>query len=65
MSTDIIQWQTMQDGRQQRVVSVDAIKTFLAATLPLMLLTFGAWFAVHRLLGRRQKSRERARSSPV
>jgi hypothetical protein len=59
MSTDIVHWQTLNNGKQERVVSVGAIETFLIASLPLMALTFCAWYVVYRWLNRRQKSRWR------
>lgn len=63
MSTDIITWQTSQDGEQRRVVSVGALEIFLVATLPLMFLTFCAWYVVYRWLDWRQKSRWRRSST--
>jgi hypothetical protein len=59
MSTEIVRWQASNNGKRKRVVSVGAIETFLAASLPLTALTFCAWYVVYRWLNRRQKTRWR------
>ena len=48
MSTDIVQWQTPAPGGLEKVISRDAIGTFLAITIPCMVLTFSAAFGFYR-----------------
>jgi hypothetical protein len=57
MSTDIVSFQTTSTGKQEKTVSLGAIEIFLATSLPLMLLTFAAWFVVYRWVNRKDSRR--------
>lgn len=48
MSTDIVQWQTPAAGGLEKVTSRGAIWTFLAITIPCMVLTFSAAYGFYR-----------------
>ena len=48
MSTSIVQWQTAAPGGLEKVVSRGAIETFLAITIPCMVLTFSAAYGFYR-----------------
>lgn len=47
MSTDIITWQTNAAGESQRVYQSGALDLYLAITIPMMAVSFGAWRAVY------------------
>lgn len=55
MSTDIIRFQNDQNGEPQRVFHSKALQLYLMITLPLMLLTFAAWYFVKRRIGRKTR----------
>ena len=63
MSTDIVQWQRNPMGTIVKTVSSEAIMVFLAATIPLILLTFAAWYVVYRYLERKQEKHNKRQSS--
>lgn len=48
MSTDIVHWQAPEPGDLKKVVSLDAIKIFLAITIPCMILTFIGAYGFYR-----------------
>ena len=48
MSTDIVHWQAPEPGGLKKVVSPDAIKIFLAITIPCMILTFIGAYGFYR-----------------
>lgn len=43
MSTDIVRFQSIDAGKRVRIFSPDALRFFLAITLPLMVVSFLAW----------------------
>jgi hypothetical protein len=47
MSTDIIQYQGTNPGKDGEIFSLPALKLFLAISLPMMVLTFLAWGAIY------------------
>jgi hypothetical protein len=47
MSTDIIKWQFNAEGQTQRVYQSEALNLYLVITIPMMLVTFGAWRVVY------------------
>jgi hypothetical protein len=47
MSTDIVRWQTNAAGESQRVYQSGALDLYLAITVPMMAVTFGAWRVVY------------------
>lgn len=57
MSTDIIRWQSdlPGQGEPQKTVSLGALQFFMAITVPLMLVTFLAWFIVYRCVKRKDE----------
>jgi nitrate reductase NapE component len=47
MSTDIVRFQTGNDGQTQKVFQLDALQLFLAICLPMMAVVFVAWYGVY------------------
>lgn len=47
MSTDIIQYQGTEPGKNGEIFSLPALKLFLAISLPMMVFTFLAWGAIY------------------
>jgi hypothetical protein len=47
MSTDILQFQTTDSGSAQEIFQLDAFTRYMEITIPLMLITFAAWYAVY------------------
>jgi hypothetical protein len=43
MSTDIVRFQKGDSGKSESVFSLEALRLFLAITLPLMVVSFLAW----------------------
>jgi hypothetical protein len=56
MSTDIVTWQTDSGGQTQRVYQSGALGLYLAITIPMMVVTFGAWRVVYEWM--RYKERQ-------
>ncbi|KIW43344.1 uncharacterized protein PV06_04456 [Exophiala oligosperma] len=50
MSTDIVQY-----DHSKEIFSKEALKLFLAVSLPMMLFTFLAWYAVYWCVNHREK----------
>lgn len=57
MSTDIVRFQPTRKGKTQKTFQQGALQLYLAITVPLMLFTFAAWYAVKWRASQR-KSRE-------
>lgn len=55
MSTGIVQFGTSATGASERTVQVGALQLFLALSLPLMLLTFVAWYFVYWWINRKEE----------
>ena len=55
MSTDIVTWQTTQESGQ--VFQPGALKLYLAITIPMMAVTFAAWWGVYWYVNRRQEAK--------
>jgi hypothetical protein len=62
MSTDILQYEFTDEGKSREIFQIRALKRFLALTLPIMLLTFGAWYGVYYLISQREKSINKAKN---
>jgi hypothetical protein len=57
MSTDIVQYQVAADGKSQEIFQLGALQLYLAITLPMMLLTFGAWYGVYFWVDRKERAK--------
>jgi hypothetical protein len=57
MSTDIIRFQKGDSGKPERVFSLEALRLFLAITLPLMVVSFLAWGVFYWVTTLREKLR--------
>ncbi|KAF2139611.1 uncharacterized protein K452DRAFT_275029 [Aplosporella prunicola CBS 121167] len=55
MSTDIVRFGSENPASPKKKVSVEAIKLYMAVTLPLMVMTFGAWYGVYLWVNKREK----------
>ncbi|KAI9866764.1 MAG: hypothetical protein M1813_000706 [Trichoglossum hirsutum] len=55
MSTDIIRFQTDQTGEPSRTFRLGALQLFLAITVPLMFVSFLAWYGVYWWVDRKDK----------
>jgi hypothetical protein len=55
MSTDIIHFYTTDAGESQTVYQKGALQLYLAISLPLMLLTFTAWYGVYWWVNRKDQ----------
>ena len=62
MSTDIVQYQVTDTGNSQKVVQLGALQLYMAITVPLMLLTFAAWYGVYWWVDRAEDARSREKS---
>jgi hypothetical protein len=63
MSTDIIAWETNTAGESQRVYQPGALALYLAITVPIMAVTFGAWRAVYEWMKwKERKEAEKAKN---
>jgi hypothetical protein len=60
MSTDILQFQTTESGSAQEVFQLDALTRYLEITLPLMLITFAAWYVVYWWVNRSEAKKASA-----
>jgi len=52
MSTDIIHFQA-ESKTSGKIFQLGALELYLAITIPLMAVTFAAWYLVYRWLNRR------------
>jgi hypothetical protein len=52
MSTDIVQFQTDSTGKSNKIFQLGALQLFLTICLPMMLLTFVAWYGVYWYVNR-------------
>lgn len=59
MSTDIVHFQTTSSGTSTRTVQLGALRLFIAISLPLMLITFSAWYVVYWWVDRIEKTKEK------
>jgi hypothetical protein len=55
MSTDIVQYQVGVDGNSYEIFQLGALQLYLAITLPMMFLTFAAWYGVYFFVDRKEK----------
>jgi len=55
MSTDIIHFHTTDTGESQSVYQWSALQLYLAISLPLMFLTFTAWYGVYWWVNRKDE----------
>ena len=56
MSTDIVRWNSDNDGHSVRVVSSGALWLYLIITLPLMVVTFAGWYGVYWWVNTKDKT---------
>lgn len=61
MSTDIISFQTDSEGKSQEVFRSDALRVFIAISLPLMVASFVAWYGVYWWVNRKVERKCRSR----
>ena len=54
MSTDIVHWDTGNDGKSVKNFQLGALQIYLAISLPFMLATFGIWYGFHWLERRKE-----------
>jgi hypothetical protein len=55
MSTDIVHWDRNGNGKSHEIFQLSALKVYLVITLPLMVLSFAAWYAVYWWVDRKEK----------
>lgn len=60
MSTDIIEFETNENGISQRIFHLDALQLFMTIALPLMLSTFAAWYGVYWWIDRKEELKRRS-----
>ncbi|KAI9780709.1 MAG: hypothetical protein M1816_002758 [Peltula sp. TS41687] len=53
MSTDIVRFPKPDSGKPQRTVSFAALQLFMAISIPLMFLSFVAWWGVYKWVNRK------------
>ena len=58
MSTDIVHWDTGNDGKSVKNFQLGALQIYLATSLPFMLATFGIWYGFHWLERRKEALKE-------
>ncbi|OCK86349.1 hypothetical protein K432DRAFT_341488 [Lepidopterella palustris CBS 459.81] len=63
MSTDIFKFETGNSGKTQKFVQTGALQLFMSITIPLMVLTFGAWYGVYWWVNHREKKKGRVNSA--
>ena len=59
MSTDIVHWQTDDNGQSQKIFQLGALQTFMTICLPMMLGTFVAWYGVYWWVDRKETLKRR------
>jgi hypothetical protein len=47
MSTDIVKFQTDNNGQTQKVFHLEALQLFLSICLPMVVVVFVAWYGVY------------------
>lgn len=57
-STDIIQFEAIDGGSFKELFSIQALRVFFAITIPLMVVTFTAWYILAWWIKNRQKVRK-------
>jgi hypothetical protein len=65
MSTDIVKFQTDSAGNTQEVFHLGALRLFLTICLPMMLLTFIAWYGVYWWVNRIDKKKRQAKLESI
>jgi len=65
MSTDIIHFQPAESGGSGRIYESAALKLYMEITVPLMLITFAAWYGVYKFENRDLKKPRRGNKGPV
>ena len=65
MSTDIIRFPTLDSGQPKKTFSLAALQLFMTISLPLMFLSFFAWWIVYRWVNRKDKLRFKGLISEV
>ena len=59
MSTDIIHWHQVDDGKSEKTFQLSALRTYLAISLPFMLVTFSVWYGFHWYGARKEQCKAR------
>ncbi|KUJ17136.1 uncharacterized protein LY89DRAFT_585234 [Mollisia scopiformis] len=62
MSTDIVRFQGPNGGPGPKTFQAEALKLYVYITLPMMLLTFAAWFLIYKLESRKADKKRRRKS---
>lgn len=60
MSTDIIKFETNDNGISQKIFHMDALRLFMMIALPMMLSTFAAWYGVYWWIDRKEELKRRS-----
>jgi TRAP-type C4-dicarboxylate transport system permease large subunit len=58
MSTDIVQYQLTDAGKSEEIFQLGALQLYMAITVPLMVITFGAWYGVYWFVDRKEAARD-------
>ena len=65
MSTDIIRWQTNATGQSERLYQSGALGVYLAITIPMMVIAFGAWRVVYEWMRYKERKDVRKTQSEI
>lgn len=60
MSTPVVQFNDDNENLSDRNIGVGALQFYVVVSVPLMLLTFASWYAVHWWERRKEKRRRKA-----
>ena len=61
MSTDIVRFEVANDGQTQKLFQLDALQLFLAISLPMTVVVFVGWYAVHWWVDQKEAEERRLR----
>ncbi|RFU28625.1 hypothetical protein B7463_g7720, partial [Scytalidium lignicola] len=59
MSTSIVQWDRNADGESKENFQMAALKVYLIITVPLMVVSFGAWYGVYWWVDRKERNKSK------
>ena len=63
MSTDIVKFRINKSGLLENSVQLGALQLYIVVSLPLMLITFLAWYGVYWWVNRKERLRLRGTAS--